>query len=135
MVAYSFKARFEAPILARIKCQTIRAEGRRRHARTGEELQLYYGMRTVSCRLLARATCVSAKSVRLMLATDLVRIDGRATHSLMPGLDAFAVRDGFGDWGDLKAFWREEHGSSVSDFEGVLIDWGTSAVAPAAVAS
>lgn len=131
MVAYSFKARFEAPILARTKRQTIRGAGKRRHAREREELQLYTGMRTRSCRLLARATCLSTKPVRLMLATDLVRIDGRATHSLMRELDAFAVRDGFGDWGDLKEFWRAEHGSSVADFEGVLVDWGDTAQAPA----
>jgi len=34
MVAYSFKARFAAPILAGTKWQTIRAD-RRRHAPTG----------------------------------------------------------------------------------------------------
>lgn len=131
MVAYSFKARFEAPILARTKRQTIRAVGKRRHAREGEELQLYTGMRTRSCRLLGLALCESTRPIRLFLATDLVRIDGRATHSLFPELDAFAVRDGFGDWADLKAFWRDEHGSSVKDFEGVLVDWGDTARAPA----
>ncbi|MEJ0016825.1 MAG: ASCH domain-containing protein [Acetobacteraceae bacterium] len=45
MVAYSFKRDFAAPILAGIKRQTIRAD-RRRHARPGEVLQLYTGMRT-----------------------------------------------------------------------------------------
>lgn len=134
MVAYSFNKRFEAPILARTKRQTIRGVGARTHAKAGSALQLYTGMRTVSCRLMARATCSSISAVRLMLATDLVRIDGRATHSLMPELDAFAVRDGFGDWGDLKEFWRDAHGSSISDFEGVLVDWGDSAVKPEGVA-
>ncbi|MFK5597639.1 hypothetical protein ACFZ8E_11600 [Methylobacterium sp. HMF5984] len=51
MVAYSFKARFAAPILAGTKAQTIPAErtGRSRHARPGEQLQLFSGMRTKHC--------------------------------------------------------------------------------------
>ena len=48
MVAYSFKRRFREPILAGSKQQTIRAD-RKRHARRGEALQLYTGMRTTQC--------------------------------------------------------------------------------------
>ena len=130
MVAYSFNKRFAAPILAGTKRQTIRAHGKRRHAASGQTLQLYTGMRTRSCKLVARAVCLSTCEVRLLLATDLVRIDGKARYSFSRDLDAFAYRDGFANWGDLKDFWRAEHGSSVVDFEGVLVDWGDTAKAP-----
>ena len=56
MVAYSFKARFAEPILAGTKLHTVRAP-RKRDARPGEELQLYRGMRTRQCALIARKTC------------------------------------------------------------------------------
>lgn len=49
MVAYSFQAMFCPPIVDRIKRQTIRALGARRHAREGEDVQLYRGMRTKHC--------------------------------------------------------------------------------------
>jgi hypothetical protein len=45
VVAYSFRQQFRPPILAGTKRQTIRAD-RKRHARPGEQLQLYTGMRT-----------------------------------------------------------------------------------------
>lgn len=51
MVAYSFHPRFVDAILGGTKRQTIRMH-RRRHARPGEEMQLYAGMRTRHCRLV-----------------------------------------------------------------------------------
>jgi len=63
MVAYSFKAQFREPILAGTKRQTIRAD-RKRHARLGEALQLYTGMRTRQCKLIGRATCNALGFVR-----------------------------------------------------------------------
>jgi uncharacterized protein YqfB (UPF0267 family) len=107
MVAYSFQKRFAEPILAGTKSQTIRAD-RKRHARPGEELQLYTGMRTKHCRLIARVQCIGIRPITLDLAED------------MP--DAFAHRDGFADWEDMRAFWRQFH-PGVETFTGVLILW------------
>jgi hypothetical protein len=65
MVAYSFQKRFADAVLAGLepgpwrpgmKRWTLRHD-RRRHARPGEAVQLYTGMRTRSCRLLGRAQC------------------------------------------------------------------------------
>jgi uncharacterized protein YqfB (UPF0267 family) len=64
MVAYSFKARFVEPILAGTKTQTIRAD-RKRHARPGEDLQLYTAMRTKQCKLIRVARCTQIVSVML----------------------------------------------------------------------
>lgn len=125
MVAYSFQARFAAPILAGTKRQTIRTD-RRRHARPGEELQLYTGMRTRQCKLIGRAICRDVRRVALQFdadpACDGVEIDGRFYPGRQAELDRFAVADGFADWADLRAFWRAQH-SDVDRFEGVLILW------------
>ena len=119
MVAYSFKARFAEPIIAGTKGGTIRAawkmfdagavrrDGKtflrhpRRdtggHARPGEELQLYTGMRTKHCRLIARKTCVAVQPIRLNFAHEVVTL---ADHLLTTPatLDPFALFDGFASW-------------------------------------
>lgn len=122
MVAYSFKARFAPPIQAGTKRQTIRAD-RKRHARPGEEVQLYTGMRTRSCRLVGRATCTAVRRVRIEIGeVSLVQVDGVHIYDL----DAFARSDGFEGWADMVAFWRSEHPTSDADrlsFSGVMIEW------------
>lgn len=137
MVAYSFKRRFVEPIrwglglgldlsdnTAKIgapKRQTIRAD-RKRHARPGEELQLYSGMRTKGCFLIGRARCVGVESIRLRFGrrTDVV-IGKIPLNPTDKNLDAFAREDGFENWNALRDFWNEEHG--VERFEGVIVYW------------
>lgn len=131
MVAYSFQKSFAPPILLGLepgplvegaKRQTIRND-RKRHARPGEELQLYTGMRTKSCRLLGKAVCIAVAPVRLMLGSaELVEIGGEPNITNADGLDLFAQFDGFRDWADLCAFWAAAH-PGVTDFSGVLIRW------------
>lgn len=120
MVAYSFKKQFAEPILAGTKRQTIRA-ARRRHARVGEALQLYTGMRTKQCRLIARAECTHVHPITLDFDNAEVRVPW-AIFSGPVALDVFAASDGFDSWDDLCAFWKREHGS-LDKFEGVLIAW------------
>ncbi|MCJ2104738.1 hypothetical protein MKK70_04965 [Methylobacterium sp. E-041] len=123
MVAYSFKARFAAPILAGTKAQTIRAEraGRSRHARPGERLQLYTGLRTRQCRHLGEAACLAVWPIELHLVVGLVFAnDGWIRTD--EDLDAFARQDGFRDWSDMLAFWKAEHPDAVV-FTGILIRW------------
>lgn len=126
MVAYSFQRRFIDRIEDGTKSQTIRAD-RRRHARPGEQLQLYFGMRTKHCRLLARRRCIDVLPISLLFDDDPeyegIILPGLGLMSLGLGsLDEFAIADGFEDWAELKAFWREQHGD-ISEFEGVLIRW------------
>lgn len=124
MVAYSFKKRFIEPILAGIKDGTIRATGKRRHARDGDEMQLYTGMRTKQCKLIARAPCIGSWPINLWFAGfDRVVIGARLVEIDRPReLDAFAVKDGFADWADMKGFWLDEH-ETVDQFSGVLARW------------
>jgi hypothetical protein len=119
------------PPAPRPKRQTIRAHGKRRHARPGEELQLYTGMRTKHCRLIGRARCTRVRNITIAFRKtwrrDWVKINGgrgpdgdiidRPTL-----LDAFAQRDGFEDWRELRRFWAKHH-KDVRDFEGLLIEW------------
>ena len=120
MVAYSFKKQFGPPILAGTKAQTIRAD-RKRHARPGELVQLFTGMRTRQCRLLGEALCLSVWPIRMALRDDIVFANDGWIRTL-DDLDAFARRDGFQDWSQMVAFWADEH-PGVDVFEGVLIRW------------
>ena len=120
MVAYSFQQQFRAPILARAKRQTIRAD-RKRHAWPGEQIQLYTAMRTRHCALIARAACEAVEPVRLHLGENRVEVPS-ASITAADDLDRFARADGFADWPGLVAFWREHH-PEVSAFSGVLIRW------------
>jgi hypothetical protein len=133
MVAYSFQKCFAPEILDGIKRQTIRAD-RRRHARPGEEVQLYTGMRTKQCRLIGRAVCTDVQPIVLSfndadLRTEGFSLPSRAYESERDpwgnerARDRFAVSDGFEDWSELRLFWRI-HYPGVDRFEGVLIEWG-----------
>lgn len=124
MVAYSFKSRFAGPILAGTKCQTIRKPrtGRSRHVRPGEEIQLYSGMRTKHCKLIARVTCKAVREVQIGLGNPGVLIIDGAHFNTDADLERFAKRDGFESWSDLNAFWAKEH-RGVSWFTGVMIQW------------
>lgn len=113
------------------KRQTIRAD-RKRHARVGEELQHYCGMRTKNCFLIGRARCTEVRDIVLTFGKfSAVSIGGttnsdgswqRETHYAGNGLDEFATMDGFGSWRDMVTFWQDNHGS-LSVFTGVLIEW------------
>ena len=130
MVAYSFKERFAEPILVGSKRQTIRGD-RRRHARPDEQLQLYIGMRTKRCRLIARTRCVGILAVRLRFsrrgdrcrASELFEVGGLF---LTPRrMDRLAADDGFASVDEMAEFWFENHGRGVEeiDFHGVLVRW------------
>ncbi len=140
MVAYSFNRRFVTPIQVglgqqqkiegaagyRPKRQTIRANGKRGHAREGDVLQLYCGMRTRQCFKIGEARCTAVLSITIRFPKpyrphSTVRLPGNGIV-LARDLDAFAVSDGFEDWAALREFWRENH-PGVTDFSGVLIRW------------
>lgn len=139
MVAYSFKRQFVDPIkvglglrgseLARPivppKRQTIRAD-RKRHARPGEELQLYCGMRTRHCFLIGRAKCLAVRGIHLVFDARTILIERAEMSAIKDWLlyrdaDAFARSDGFKHFEEMQAFWDAEHG--VAEFTGFLIQW------------
>jgi hypothetical protein len=105
------------------KRQTIRAVGLRRHARPGETLQLYHGMRTRQCFKIGEARCVE-------VAPILIHVDAEdpwlgvqvGDNAGTLADDEFARADGFGSVEDMWLFWRQEH-PGVRDFKGMLIRW------------
>lgn len=120
MVAYSFKAQFRTRILAGTKRQTIRSD-RKRHARPGEQIQLYTGMRTRSCALIARAICQACVPIRIGVADQWIETETGRIDDL-PTLELFAAVDGFESWSAMRAFWQREHRDQPTFF-GVLIRW------------
>lgn len=126
MVAYSFQKQFVDPIQSGRKAQTIRALGKRRHAQQGDALQLYTGMRTKHCRLIARAKCWGMDTISISFSSmypgDEVRI-GVGPRIWQQDLEPFAMSDGFSSWSAMKEFWRQHH-PNVLVFHGVIIYWG-----------
>lgn len=119
MVAYSFHKRFADLVAAGHKRQTIRAH-RKRHARPGEPVQLYTGMRTRHCRKLISPDpiCLSVASVDLDIEGARFKIAGQPWYDMT---EAFALADGFQNIDAMLAFWRQNHGAEM--FHGVMIQW------------
>ncbi len=120
MVAYSFQARFAPLIREGLKLQTIRGH-RARHARPGERVQLFTGLRTKQAsRIVADPVCITVSNCEITFASARI---SRVVVAGLPvrDLDMFAALDGFEDLGDMTAFWLERHGAKA--FSGVLIEW------------
>jgi hypothetical protein len=116
MVALNFMQQFAADVSNGKKRQTIREKTK---AKAGCDLQLYTGQRTKSCRKLGEAVCVSVQKVVIM-ATG-VQQQG-STFCAGYQADEFAKRDGFNDYAEMWAFFKDranEHG----EFIGQLVRW------------
>lgn len=114
MVAYNFQERFADDVAAGVKRQTIRAHSLRRHARPGDELQLYTGMRTKKCRLIRRARCEAV--MNCVIAEDHAVLG----FDRVSDLDSFASLDGFPSYREMTKWFRDAHGLP---FRGLLIRW------------
>lgn len=123
MVAYNFKEQFAGPIRDRTKNQTIRRNGKRRHAVDGERLQLYTGMRTRDCAKILDIdpVCLGSHSIRIDVG-DRKIIAIWIGGQLVKRPERFARRDGFDSLAAMHAFFKAMHG--VGSFEGTLIEWG-----------
>ena len=115
MVAYSFQARFADAVECGEKRQTIRANGKRRHAKPGDKLQLYTGMRTKACRKLRDAVCHDACPI--LIDHDRV-VTFRPQEFLDP--EEVALRDGFASWSEMRDWFDATHGLP---FRGTMIRW------------
>jgi hypothetical protein len=132
MVAYNFQRRFVAPIVAGDKTHTLRGP-RRRHVRVGEAMQLYSGMRTKNCELIADALCnrflgifLKFSECREFALFDVTEQESGhfvRTGALRPIEDpeTFARSDGFAGLEAMAAFWRDVH--CVTSWNGFLVGW------------
>lgn len=113
MAAFNFKKRWREPVRAGTKRQTVRApRADGRDPEPGQQLQLYYGMRTKQCELLRRARCTGRKTVTIDFGH--LEIDGRVQNEGQR--DIFAIADGFEHFDDLQEFFAETHGLPFSGF-------------------
>lgn len=131
MVAYSFKQQFEALIASGEKRQTVRGF-RARHARPGEALQLFCGMRTRSCfKIIPDPICTRLRHVNIaigdpMRPVPVIELDGIILNP--EEAERFAEADGFRATASipatamLNAFWTLHH-PDVWHFSGVVIEW------------
>lgn len=102
------------------KRQTIRAHGKRRHARTGEELQHYTAMRTKSCKLIGRTKCTAVENIIIWPNNMTILLAGKIQTARQ--IQSFVRHDGFVSVEDMQSFWKENH-PGVDKFEGVVIRW------------
>lgn len=129
MVAYNFQAQFADDVEAGKKTQTIRKAGKRNPPKVGDELQLYTGMRTKTCRLLRRAKCISSKRIRLRLDSHIVMFEAPpADRHTFPWnkipdslVEKMASDDGFDSVDAFFAFFKTGHVGT--HFSGHLIEW------------
>lgn len=141
MVAYNFKQYFAPQIEDGTKLHTIRSD-RSRHARPGEAVQLFVGMRTRYCRkVIPDPVCVAVLPI-VIVSTDLIaagiayiEIDGTPLHR--DEIEPFAASDGFSPERlcglapaaligatareTMGRFWRASH--PTSRFVGVIVNW------------
>ena len=118
MVAYSFKAQFADLVATGRKRQAIRAP-RKRHARPGEPIQLYTGMRTKACRKLVEPdpVCRSVEPISIKHGHVLVGEHPVTWEDTV----AFAHADGFNSVAAFLDFFDAL--PSGDGFQGVLIKW------------
>jgi len=117
MTAYNFKVQFADDVESGRKTQTIRARRKDGHKPSpGENLQLYYGMRTKQCRKLRDAICEYTQEVSMTEAG--MKLDG---VTLAPNrILEIAKADGFESVEAFRNFFRDTHGFP---FRGDLIKW------------
>lgn len=142
MVAYSFRKMFVPQLEQGLKNHTVRAD-RKRHARPGEAVQIYYAMRTKQCRKLRDPdpVCTKVAVIEIEVTKDkenpisAIAIDGRILDDME--MNAFAISDGFGldyhqvpsdGWSPdetaltlMGKFWLDEYGPKT--FTGCVIYW------------
>ncbi|WPJ67995.1 hypothetical protein STOPSMEL_19 [Sinorhizobium phage StopSmel] len=141
MVAYSFKPIFEPQVASGIKLQTVRGQ-RRRHARLGEAVQLYVGLRTRFCRKIVHPDPICTDTLPIVIETSslidsiiaAIDINGRQLHR--DEIEEFARDDGFAPEringlaldmigktarDNMGAFWKANH--AIGRFSGELIKW------------
>lgn len=115
MSAYNFKARYVPHIRSGRKRHTIRAEGKRRHARPGERVQLYTGMRTKQCaKIMPDPLCTKVEDIELYEWT--VRVAGQILFA--DECEVLAYADGFENFAEMMEFFGPR-----LPFKGKLIHW------------
>lgn len=136
MVAINFKPEFVFAIDGGHKRRTIRRFRKTGNPEVGKPLQLYTGMRTLSCEKIRDVTCTRIREVEIDHVG--VKLAGKPLYAgdapaYQGGPDAesydgdFARADGFDSFTDMVEFFRKQYGLP---FKGMLIEWSLSIPSP-----
>ncbi len=109
-------------ILSGHKRQTIRAIGKKRHAKPGDILYLYTGMRTKNCQKIKTTTCISSEPCYIDITdTPYGNIyELFVSGEQVKGKEAFVKADGFKTADEFFTFFNTMY---QLPFNGVLIKW------------
>ena len=123
MTAYNFYKKFADPIRLGHKVMTIRAPRKDgRHAKPGDKLQLYIGMRTKGCRKLMDVRCTGQHAIRVELVEFnrglKITVDGKKLTR--PQMYDLVAADGLSGMSALLQFLETSHSLP---FEGFIIRW------------
>lgn len=117
-----FTREFAKPIYTGQKRQTVRPLGKIRF-QVGQPLYLYEGYRyhigTYKC-INARKINLLEKCVILEVERDLF-LDENDEFISGQSLDIFAQADGFGNWNEMRNWFKKQYGGLP--FNGWLIEW------------
>lgn len=125
MVAYNFQDQFAAKVESGLKTQTVRAPRKNGHAKPGDMLQLYTGMRQPTVRLLRESRCTEVAPILFDFTVPAILIglgDCREICESAASRETFARADGFESFAALEAWFRKAHGNA-DQFSGFLIKW------------
>ncbi|MCP3969987.1 MAG: hypothetical protein GY717_06670 [Rhodobacteraceae bacterium] len=114
MVAYDFQAWLAPAVSSGQKTTTIRAPRKdNRHAKPGDRLQLFTGMRTKACRKLVDPDPTCAHVEAVTIDRDGIRYSAGVECSTP---DVVAQRNGFADFEAMAGWIKEAHGLPFSGF-------------------
>lgn len=127
MPALNFRKEFAEDVKHGVKRQSVRAHRKdfRPHARVGDVLSLYTGMRTKGCCFLGRAKVTRIATIWMDAVS--MKLDGKHVQSSLSSRDdpptdnEFAQADGFEGFTEMASWFEDVHGLP---FEGVVIYWG-----------
>lgn len=128
MVAYDFSPRFIPLIQSGAKRQTIRMAGKRSHAKTGDKIQLYTGMRTPQCRkIMDDQECTAALPVTLDVENQFGSLALWVGSDRVKDLHEIARADGFMDREgrpNINSMWQFFHRRyGAGEHNMLLIKW------------
>ena len=119
---YTFRTRFVPLIDAKVKLHTMRRAGKRPPPKVGTLLDLrYWSDRPYNSPQvkIGTAVCSKVETCVIVALDNRVCLDGKLLT--VAERDAFALRDGFKDWADMRFFFLEMHGTGT--VAGNLIHW------------
>lgn len=117
MVAFNFEKQFVPKILAGQKFATIRQNAK---CKPGDIMQLYTGMRTKSCELLAEKMCVDVLPIQVFEGGVGIPVDTKDTLKYAYYIGHCPKMLGFDSIDELLGFYKKHY---TLPFESYLHVW------------